>query len=253
MKKLNVILSIISLVVTSFVMIVILYAWYVTNQTVSAKGISGSVIEKTELVEEVKVYQFSSVTTSEGTSTYTITNPIDPETEEPKKFKYNPDFNSSPTARLFEIVYKSPAVNIDYFKIESNAGGFPGYNNSSKKWYIESATGISLSGVVKFKFFYENEVTFSEGHTIASGTVQFTTPTYSKFAYNESTGIITTSSIECITSQATNIHKLYVLIDFDTESFEKLYSNNIGNSVVDEDLEYDTDFKFKFTGSVVSA
>ena len=245
MKKLNVILSIISLVVTSFVMIVILYAWYVTNQTVSAKGISGSVIEKNELVEEVKVYQFSSVTTSEGVSTYTITTP--------KQFKYNPDFNSTPTARLVEIVFKSPAVNIDYFKIESNAGGFPGYNNSSKKWYIESATGVSLSAVVKFKFFYANEVTFSNDHTDTSGTVQFTTPTYSKFAYNESTGVITTSSIECITSQTTNIQKLYVLIDFDAESFEYLYSNNIGNEVVDEDLEYDTDFKFKFTGSVVSA
>ncbi len=41
-KKINVILSIISLVVTSGILIAILFGWYVTNEKVSANGIAGS-------------------------------------------------------------------------------------------------------------------------------------------------------------------------------------------------------------------
>ena len=48
---------------------------------------------------------------------------------------------------------------------------------------------------------------------------------------------------------------MYVIIDFDSESFEKLCSNNIGNTVFESvgELSYTTDFKFQIEGSVVNS
>ncbi len=246
MKKTNTILSIISLFLTSLVFIVIIYGWYVVNKTVSATGISGSVIEHNDIIAECNIYSFSSVTTNNGNSTYTLT------TE--KDFKYNPDFDKTPTAKLIEVKFILPAVNLDLFRFESNAGYYPGFSSSSTSGYITSTSNISLSGVVKFLKL--DNVTFSEGYTKESGTVTFPTPvSYDKFNYNETTGAITTSHYDYINTHTENVTAVYMLIDFDSESFENLYSNNIGNRLLDEieQLSYSTDFKIKVSGSVVTS
>ena len=245
MRKVHLYLSIISLFVTSLVLVMLVFGWYVTNENATVSGANGTIIDKSDIVDSYKVYSFSSVTTNNGTSTYTLTND--------KEFRYNPDFDKSPTAKVVEIIFKSPAANVSRLCIDTVNRYFPGYSSTSTTGYIPSADGVSLSSVIKFTLL--SNVSFSDGHTQTSGTMSCDTPSsFSNFNYDDSTGLISSNSISLITGTVSNVTSLYIIIDFDDEIFEKLYSNNIGNSVVDnvDELTYTTDFKFELSGSVVS-
>lgn len=245
MRKIHTFLSIISLFVTSLVLVMLVFGWYVTNDKATVSGINGAVVDKSDIVHSYKVYSFSNVSENSGTTTYTLTSD--------KEFKYNPDFDKSPTAKVIEIIFVDPAVNVTRLCIDTVNRYFPGYSSTSTSGYIQSADGISLSSVIKFTLL--NNVTFSSDHTDTSGTMSFTTPdSYNNFNYNDSTGLISSSSISLLNGTASNVNSLFVFIDFDDDIFEKLYSNNIGNRIVDEvdELSYTTDFKLELSGSVVN-
>ena len=191
MKKINLIFSIISLTVTTLLLTVLLYAWYITNQTATATGIEASIVQRSNIVDEVNVYSFSNLTTNGSTSTYTIC--------APKDMKYNPDFDKSPTAKLIEIKFVSPSVNLTHLSANSESRYFPGFSSTNTSGYISDSTDLSLSSVVKFTIV--SNVTFSNGATTTSGTVSLTTPaSYMNYSYNESTGTILNPSINLINS-----------------------------------------------------
>lgn len=243
-KYTNLILSTISLVVTTALLIVVLFAWYITNQQATAVGIEASIVARSNIVESVNVYSFSNVTTSNTTSTYTIC--------APKDMKYNPDFDKSPTAKLIEINFVSPSVNLTKLSSNSSSKYFPGFSDSSTSGYITDSENLSLSSVVKYTVV--QNVSFSSGATTSSGTVSFTTPSsYLNYSYNDSTGVISNPVVDLIDSSLYSITSIYILLDFNQEAFDKLFSNNIGNVIIDEadQLEYNRDFKFQILGSVV--
>ena len=104
MRKTQTILSVISLFVTSLVLIFLVFGWYVVNSKATVSGVKGSIMEKVDIVDSCKVYSFSDVTDSNGTSTYTLANK--------DEFRYDPDFDKSPSARLIEINFISESKNI---------------------------------------------------------------------------------------------------------------------------------------------
>ena len=247
MRKVHMYLSIISLFVTSLVLVMLVFGWYVTNDKATVSGINGSIMEKNDIVVSHEIYGFSEVVqNSGGTITY--------ELEDFDEFRYDPDFDKSPTAILIKVNFVSPAVNLKKFTIEDYSSYFPGYSSSSTTGWITSSSGLSLSSVIKFALL--SNVSFSGGTPNTSGgTVTFNTPTYSSFSFNDNTGLITSRSHALISGDVNNVTNMYVIIDFDSESFEKLCSNNIGNTVFESvgELSYTTDFKFQIEGSVVNS
>lgn len=245
-RKMNLILSIISLVVTSFVLVFVIFAWYVTNDKATVSGIKGSIMEKIDIVEDYEIFAFSDVTkNNNGTTTYTL--------EEFEEFRYDPDFDKTPSAILVKINFINPAVDLKKFTIEDHSSYFPGYSASSTTGWITNASGLSLASVIKFSLL--SDVSFSGGTPNTNGgTVTFNNPSFNKFTFNEDTGLISNRSFNLINSVQNNITNMYVLIDFDSDSFEKLCSNNIGNTVFENvnELSYTTDFKFQLEGSVVN-
>lgn len=247
MRKVHMYLSIISLVVTSLVLVMLVFGWYVTNDKATVSGINGSIMEKIDIVKSYEIYGFSKETkNNNGTVTYDL--------EEFVEFRYNPDFDKSPSAILIKIDFISPAVDLKKFAIEDYSSYFPGYSSSSTTGWITSSSGLSLSSVIKFALL--SNVSFSGGEPdVDGGTVTFNNPTYNSFSFNDNTGLITNKSYDLINVAVNNITNMYVIIDFDSEAFEKLCSNNIGNTVFESvgELSYTTDFKFQIEGSVVNS
>ena len=247
MRKVHMYLSIISLFVTSLVLVMLVFGWYVTNDKATVSGINGSIMEKIDIVKSYEIYGFSKETkNNNGTVTYDL--------EEFVEFRYNPDFDKSPSAILIKIDFISPAVDLKKFAIEDYSSYFPGYSSSSTTGWITSSSGLSLSSVIKFALL--SNVSFSGGEPdVDGGTVTFNNPTYNSFSFNDNTGLITNKSYDLINVAVNNITNMYVIIDFDSEAFEKLCSNNIGNTVFESvgELSYTTDFKFQIEGSVVNS
>jgi len=247
MRKVHMYLSIISLFVTSLVLVMLVFGWYVTNDKATVSGINGSIMEKIDIVKSYEIYGFSKETkNNNGTVTYDL--------EEFVEFRYNPDFNKTPSAILIKIDFISPAVDLKKFAIEDYSDYFPGYTSTSTTGWITSSSELSLSGVIKFALL--SNVSFSGGEPdVDEGTVTFNNPTYNSFSFNDNTGLITNKSYDLINAAVNNITNMYVIIDFDSEAFEKLCSNNIGNTVFESvgELSYTTDFKFKIEGSVVNS
>ena len=247
MRKVHMYLSIISLVVTSLVLVMLVFGWYVTNDKATVSGINGSIMEKIDIVKSYEIYGFSKETkNNNGTVTYDL--------EEFVEFRYNPDFDKTPSAILIKIDFISPAVDLKKFAIEDYSSYFPGYSSSSTTGWITSSSGLSLSSVIKFALL--SNVSFSGGEPdVDGGTVTFNNPTYNSFSFNDNTGLITNKSYDLINVAVNNITNMYVIIDFDSEAFEKLCSNNIGNTVFESvgELSYTTDFKFQIEGSVVNS
>lgn len=246
-RKINLILSLISLFVTSFVLIFVMFAWYVTNSKATVNGINGRIMDKIDIVDDYEIYAFSAVTkNNNGTSTYTL--------EELDEFRYDPDFDKTPSAILIKINFIDPAVNLTKFEIEDSSSYFPGYSATKTSGWIDSNSNLSLSSVIKFSLL--SNVSFSGGTPNPNGgTVTFNDPTYSRFQFNETSGLITSRSQSLINGEQSNITNMYIIVDFDEEAFEKLCSNNIGNSVFEDvsELSYNTDFKFQIAGSVVNS
>ena len=247
MRKIHLISSIISLFVTSLVLVMLVFGWYITNDKATVSGINGSIMEKLDIVKSYEIYGFSKETkNNNGTVTYDL--------EEFDEFRYDPDFDKTPSAILIKIDFISPAVDLKKFAIEDYSSYFPGYSSSSTTGWITSSSGLSLSSVIKFALL--SNVSFSGGEPdVDGGTVTFNNPTYNSFSFNDNTGLITSRSHALISGDVNNVTNMYVIIDFDSEAFEKLCSNNIGNTVFESvsELSYTTDFKFQIEGSVVNS
>ena len=83
---------------------------------------------------------------------------------------------------------------------------------------------------------------------------------YNFVNFTEETGRITaadmiTTPISLTEQIPANSKTIYVLLDYYAESLEYIYSENIGNAVLDQDidLEYTSDFTIEIDGEVKSA
>ena len=247
MKKVNTALSIISLFVTSFVLIVVIFAWYVSNSTATVSGITGIVKSREDIVDEVNVYNFSSKNTNNGNDTLTIDRYTgDGQSGDVTMKEYEQyDIYGIPTEYLIEIKFTA-ASNITRLDILTSANYFAGFPGTG---YISSATGISLTSVMKFTLL--DEVSFINNRT----KVVYETPSansFNSFIFNENSKAVVNKTLN-VTTNKSNISSMYILLDYNDSYINDIYTNNIGNTVVDnvDQLSFRNDFNFMLYGNVV--
>lgn len=230
------IFNLITLLVTTFLLIFSAMAWYVTNKTVSANGISGSVVGDTDVVEEVNIYY----ATKNNNGTYTKGDKVTgtdymiyDQFSEVYEASEHGGIQYREPARLIELVLKT-GTQVNQLKMVTTTTRFPGTDNTTDPGYITSNVDVPLSPFIMF-----NKATVS-GTTI-------TVSSFLGYEYNTTTGAITSAEIQLINSATTSV---YILVDFDDEKFNLLYSNNIGNSVIDDNNQiiHIRDFKMLVFG-----
>lgn len=239
-KKL--VLNLISLLVTSVLLIMVVFSWYISNDTVKASGVTGTVQDYQSIIEEINVYYATKVTDTQYTKGDLV-----PEGDQMiyDQFPevYDPTTHGgvaySTPPRLIELVLKT-GKQLTALDMISNTTYFPGTDNTENPGYVveDDLTGevsIALSPFLKF-----NQATLN-GNTI-------TVTSFTGYEYNETTGVIVNNTKNLINQPVSP--RVYLLLDFDDEKFNLLYSNNIGNDVIDtaDQINHFTDFKLMVFG-----
>jgi hypothetical protein len=90
------------------------------------------------------------------------------------------------------------------------------------------------------------------------GTETFDNYTYDEYVFNDSNGSIDSNYKKILKENQTNITKIYILVDFDDDYIDRLFSLNIGNQVMEAvlyddemNLTFKCDFKFIVIGKEV--
>lgn len=225
---------------TSVLLIFVCLAWYVTNKEAGANGIHGSIVDKTSIIESIQYYKINSKTETTDSTTMvlgTASNKLEMESYD--------TLSSTITTVLIEIVL------VDNAKVSSFE-----FATKAKNYNINlTETGNSLSSIIQFSYLPSGNRTNSN--------FSFTTTDlnyYNFVNFTEETGRITaadmiTTPISLTEQIPANSKTIYVLLDYYTESLEYIYSENIGNAVLDQDidLEYTSDFTIEIDGEVKSA
>lgn len=241
MKK-SLIINLISLAVTSFLLILTAMAWYLSNDSVKANGITGQVIGDTDIIEEINIYYATKVSDTQYTKGNLVAEGDQmiydqfPEVYDPST---HGGLEYSTPPRLVELVLKA-GMQLTALDMISETSYFPGSDNTVNPGYVEQDPGtddvtIALSPFLKF-----NKATVN-GTTI-------TVSSFTGYEYNESSGAVSNSTINLIHEGISP--RVYILLDFDDDKFNLLYSNNIGNSVIDTapQINHFSDFKMLVFG-----
>ena len=245
MKKVNTVLSIMSLFVTSFVLIVVIFAWYVSNSTATVSGITGIVKGREDIVDEVIVYNFSNKSTADGYDTLTIDRYTgDGQSGDVTMKEYEQySLDQVPTEYLIQIKFTA-AADITRLDIRTSSSYFAGYPGTG---YVGSATNISLSSVMKYT--YLPNVSFINNRVI------YETPdntSFNSFTFNDNTKATDNKVLPVVTNK-NGISSIFVLLDYNESYIVDLFTNNIGNDIVElaDQLAFKNDFDFMLYGSVV--
>ena len=261
-KKL--ILNLITLTITSVLLIVTIFSWYVSNKEVTASGITGKTVAYSPLVKSVNIYSFSK---REG-NVFTIDG--EPELDDNGiVMAYNPNYELDttikPSLKLIELELLDGGVDLEQIKISTSITHFIGYNHSNH-WVTDAdvLSGLSLSSVIKFLALDSSEVVFNNDN---DNNKKITFTNYNSYNYNsytfddsatENVGKIDDKNINLLNEKKRGITKIYILVDFNDEYIDKLFSANIGNSAMDRVLYNDSlklifikDFVFYVSGSEV--
>ena len=261
-KKL--ILNLITLTITSVLLIVTMFSWYVSNKEVTASGITGKTVAYSPLVKSVNIYSFSK---REG-NVFTIDG--EPELDDDGiVMAYNPNYaldtTIKPSLKLIELELLDGGVDLEQIKISTSITHFIGYNHSNH-WVTDAdvLSGLSLSSVIKFLALDSSEVVFNNDN---DNNKKITFTNYNSYNYNsytfddsatENVGKIDDKNINLLNEIKRGITKIYILVDFNDEYIDKLFSANLGNSAMDIVLYNDSlklifikDFVFYVSGSEV--
>ena len=265
-KLITSIINIVLLLVTSLVLVLSLFAWYVSNREVSASGISARVKDPELIVDEVKIYSFE----SKDNLTYVVSQIISSKDATPgtAQMTYSKGLINSNaiSLKLMEVTFKDD-VNLTNFIADSWATKFIGFDNNTNPGWISNASNLSLSSVIQFKTFTTGVTipanitqktgdTVTDNNKITFGSSELITDNYDTFTYNNEfgeNGDIINKYVQ-LTDTLTGIDKLYVLLDFNDVSFDKIFNNQIGNPEMETATEFtfDVDFRFIVIGRLVT-
>lgn len=271
MKKLNSILSIISLCITSFLLVLLVFAWYATNKQANVNDGVGSVADLDGIIDSVTYYNFKSkatvgentVFTIQDCTQFTVEDDQSKESNEVEMNKYElvPSSTYS-TEYLIRIKFKDP-VDLTTFNVSSQVNIFPGFENTTYPGYVLTNQNIPLSALVNFrvypgsgdivitKTYGDYTDTEDEGDTFTIPTSTFSGCTPLTFDLNDSTHFLVTK-IDFNTTPITNVTEVYIIIDYDLDRMNELYSNNLGNDDFDtSDPSFKTSFYFMIAGNGV--
>ncbi len=240
MKKLNSILSIISLCITSFLLVLLVFAWYATNKTANVENATGSVASLPGLVEQVDYYNFNAKVGND----YTVETHIqDSGTCNMQKY----DFPATkPTIYYIRIQLKQNTA-INQIRFISSATGFVGFTSRTYPDPVNAGSTItrndtngvllgdnkflSLSSAIKFTYLgtTTSATTYVSGNTGTFSNLD--SLTWKSFEYG-SNGSITVSSINMLTDTivaSNNTQYIHLLLDYNVSALNEFYGNNLTN------------------------
>lgn len=233
----NLILSVVSLVLTTFLLVFVCLAWYSSNTTVHVNGVNGGVVDRSGLSPTITYYR---VTFDESTNVYKINGDGITDLDGNPSLQMQPydPLLSTRTEILVEITLdEDTTVQLDCITKASTYLGETIQDSTGA--FVLKATGNSLTSVVNFSNVDMN---------VEDKTFQVVSNSEKKFFNMENAQLIG-SSLELINTQTVG-KKIYILLNYDAESIEHIYSLNIGNPALDSvdtavsGISYKCDFYF---------
>lgn len=266
MKKLNTILSFISLSVTSFLLVLLVFAWYTTNKSANVRKSIGMVSDVEDIVESIEYFNFKSVSGNQYTVRQYVkdTHGVNSDITQ-IRYYYNEALNEGAgqevpnpatvanpdgydgkfvmnefdylkqgfSKYLIKVTLKEDKIVSDLSFI-STAEYFIGYtNDSASDGSVTDVSGLSMSSVVKFGVLTSTPTISSDFRTVTFED----DATYSHFEYtnnsNEYTGAISASSQtiaqNLVPASGTKL-SIYILIDYNLDALNAFYGNNLSTS-----------------------
>lgn len=265
MKKLKIIFNLITLALTTGLLVMITLAWYAVNKQASVEAGTGSVADLDNIVDTVEYYNFESRYTlvdNDVTNTiyrvkeYVYTKFGDNADRYQWNFGY--DSNKNITSHTqppgvqfnmneYDYLYRDTTKYLIKIKLVSGKGlsnlqfvstasYFMGFSSTNTTGTITNPSGLSMSSAIKFGCYSSlNKPTIqSAGGYDNAEVVINSEPEYSHFEYgadaNDYFGAITVSKktiASNLTVDANEQLEIYLLIDYNEDAINALYSYNL--------------------------
>lgn len=263
MKKLHTILSIISLAITSFLLTLVVFAWYVTNKTANVSEAVGNVNDIEDIVDYVEYFNFENRNGNEYTVRHYVKDTHGDNADKTQIRYYqnedrggrqisNPDttgtqgynqdglgsfiMNKYDYAKeayskyLVQITLK-PGKRLSNLQFISDASYFIGFSSdSSSNGSTTNVLDLSMSAVIKFGYL-TNPTISNDKRTV---TFDDSSVQYNNFEYNHGSnnyyGAITKEKISLVKDidpVGNEPVKFSVLIDYNKEAIDAFYSYNL--------------------------
>ena len=264
MKKLHTILSIISLAITSFLLTLVVFAWYATNKTANVSEAVGSVADIEDIVDYVEYFNFVDRTNN----TYTVRHYVKDQhgdNADKTQIRYyqnddyailNPDvsgdqgyngddlgsfvMNTYDYAKvdyskyLIKVTLK-PGKRLSNLQFVSDASYFIGFGNTSlnNDGSVTNISSLSMSSVIKFGYLATNPTISNDKTTVTFDDSQVDYKNF-EFTHDLNTyyGAITKEKISLLTNQEPSNNQpvtFSILIDYNKDAIDAFYSYNISS------------------------
>lgn len=234
--------SIISMILTSVLLVFVVLAWYVTNKEATASGINGMIADLSELVDSVDYYLIDGKQVSGTSTTFTIGQKVQPTQNKPTIDMGPYDaMDAISTPQCLMAIRLNSDASVSKIHIDATAD-----REETTDAPRLTLTGNALSFVIAMYI----PTTVSE----ANKTLTVDTTKMLSFAVENTNSdridydFLNNISLGDITPMNNTV---YILFDYNTDAIEYIYSENIGNSVLDSDeqnIEYNCDFRFWVKG-----
>lgn len=208
------------------------FAWFTTNKRATASYLN-IVSQDTSLVKEVNYYNIKSVDSTNKTYTFS--------TESNRVYdmpRYDRDFSSGANQLLIEVVLKETTST---FTLKSIANKELFSRKTWADYNVDWDTNdkdhkFPLSAIIEFEYFTSAaEDTTNKTITVTEANDQ----SVFKFATLDGTAVNYEKALTLGTSQ-TGFKKIYIMLDYNEETIESIYSYNIGKSAFDGDFSSDS-------------
>ena len=288
MKKLNSILSIISLCITSFLLVLLVFAWYATNKTANVENATGSVADLDDIVSKIEYYNFRHY--DADTHEYQVNQYVLDDKENLERYMYTFGYTndnvlssrsepqgvsgfsmvpydylkSSYTKYLIKITLKQgkSLSNIQLISTASYFIGFTGGANDNGIVDNAHLSNLSMSSVVKFGC-YAQTATLPTINSVSTNSTTYENalvtitenPNFEHFEYDHDGkdyyGAITTSKVSVDsgrTALSNENLEIYLVIDYNVDALNAFYGYNLGSTWTNVPNFDNLDFKIFILG-----
>lgn len=270
MKKFNTILSFASLVLTSFLLVFLLFAWYVTNKTASVTDATGSVADLEQLLDTAEYYNFQSVSGNVYTVRQYVKHTFG-EHEERIQIRYyenngtqieNPNTGQNGvydgydgnfqmnefdylkqgfSKYLIKLTLKEGKT-LGHLQFLSTASYFIGFSNGSGNGSVTSVSDLSMSSVIKFGQLTTTPTFGANNSTVTITDGPSDNPNdanhYEHFEYTNNgydyNGAITASKKTLVSNVPPDNENdsvvIYLIVDYNVDALNAFYGYNLQTS-----------------------
>lgn len=264
MKKLNTILSLASVVLTSFLLVFLIFAWYVTNKVANVSDGTGNVADLEQLLDTAEYYNFQTVNGNAYTVKHYVKhtfgdnedrvqirfyNDDGTQIQNPSQGGYDGHFEMNEfdylkqgcTKYMIKLTLKQGKT-LGSLQFLSTSKYFIGFSDGSGDGSVTEVSGLSMSSVIKFGRL-TTPPTISNDHSSVTITNvpsddENAANHYEHFEYTnggyEYSGAITSTRKTLISgvSPATENDSVveYLLVDYNVDALNAFYGYNLMTS-----------------------